>query len=280
MAVLFGRNYSVTISPVNGGTQVIVRENRITFDIAKTSASEPNRGTIKIYNLSENTRNLIKDIDYVLTFEAGYKNDIGIILKGSIVDVTHSLQGVDVVTTIDVEDGGKEIRTKRISKSFAEGYSLKKMIKEVSGGLSLPFKVPEPLLQLEDSKIIGGEAFNCQIKTALDRLGKQAGFSWSSQNGEIVFSVDYKIDSNEVAVLNSSTGLIGSPERIIVNDANGKELKGWRVRSLMNPKIIPTNQVVIQSKEISRSNFKVDNCKISGDSFGGEWVVDMEVVEV
>lgn len=280
MPILFGRNYRVTITPDEGGDQIIITGNRVAFDITKTLSSEPNVGIIKVYNLSAQTRNLIKDVDYTITLEAGYGDRLDIIFKGSITDVSHAIQKPEVVTTIEGEDGGKEIKRSRISKSFSEGYSSKKMVDDIAKGLNLPFKIPTELTSIIDSKILGSEVFNGQVKNALDRIGLQSGFSWSVQNGELVFTVDYKLDSNEVAVLNYQSGLIGSPERIAIQDKKGKELKGWRVTSFLNPLIVPSNQISIESREIKKSFFKIDNCKITGDSHGKDWVVVAEVLEV
>lgn len=92
---------------------------KIDYDINFDTDPEPNEGSIKIYNLSQETiSNFKKDSPIILN--AGYGEDIGSICNGVITNVFNSIKnGVDGVTEIQFLDVTSQFLTNRISKTFA-----------------------------------------------------------------------------------------------------------------------------------------------------------------
>ena len=76
MSNRFLRNYRLQIGKKGETKGVsIVQPIRMSFDIEKTTESNPNESTIKIYNLSPATRALIEKPDMRCVLYAGYEEE-------------------------------------------------------------------------------------------------------------------------------------------------------------------------------------------------------------
>ena len=75
MSFRFQRTYKLLIGKKGQDKNAIVIEPpfRLSFDIEKTVESKPNENTIKVYNLSENTRKAIEKPDLRCVLYAGYE---------------------------------------------------------------------------------------------------------------------------------------------------------------------------------------------------------------
>lgn len=89
------------------------------FDIPFEDSDEPPVATVKVTNLSANTRASIKKNDPVI-LNAGYEGDVGCILVGKVVGLKHKQSKVDWTTTITVQPCAEEILGKMINKTYKE----------------------------------------------------------------------------------------------------------------------------------------------------------------
>ncbi len=92
------------------------------FSVAKAMSSDPNKCTLKIYNLSPQTRNIILSGKEII-IEAGYESgQYGLIYTGEIVVVAHSgIGGNDKVTEITAQDGDLFLNSGFINQSYSKG---------------------------------------------------------------------------------------------------------------------------------------------------------------
>ncbi|MDR0473580.1 MAG: hypothetical protein LBH43_07920, partial [Treponema sp.] len=70
----FMRYVEVTVGPKNG-TGFKIDGLKISFHIEKTDSSEPNKSTIKIYNLTQETSSKVTVADNHIQLRAGYKDE-------------------------------------------------------------------------------------------------------------------------------------------------------------------------------------------------------------
>lgn len=100
------------------------------FEVPFEDSDEPPVATVKMMNLSENTRNGIKKNDPVI-LNAGYQGDVGCILVGKVAGVKHKQANVDWTTTITVQPCADEILNKLINKTYAENTTALVIVKDL-----------------------------------------------------------------------------------------------------------------------------------------------------
>lgn len=100
------------------------------FEVPFEDSDEPPVATVKVMNLSENTRNGIKKNDPVI-LNAGYRGNIGCILVGKVAGLKHKQANVDWTTMITVQPCADEILNKLINKTYAENISAMAIVKDL-----------------------------------------------------------------------------------------------------------------------------------------------------
>ena len=110
---------------IRAATLVIVNKKytlgnmNFSFEVPFEDSDEPPVATVKVMNLSENTRAGIKKDDPVI-LNAGYEGDVGCILVGKVAGLKHKWSNVDWTTTITVQPCADEILGKMINKTYKE----------------------------------------------------------------------------------------------------------------------------------------------------------------
>jgi hypothetical protein len=85
----------------------------VTFEVSKSLGREPNRASVKVANLSKQTRESLEQADEPeLQIRAGYQEQ-GLqdtIFVGDTQDIYSTREGADIWTMIESEDGGRSRR--------------------------------------------------------------------------------------------------------------------------------------------------------------------------
>lgn len=100
------------------------------FDIPFEDSDEPPVATVKVTNLSANTRNSIKKNDPVV-LNAGYVGDVGCILVGKVVGLKHKQNNVDWTTTLTVQPCAEEILGRLVNKTYTENMKASAMVRDL-----------------------------------------------------------------------------------------------------------------------------------------------------
>lgn len=275
----------------------IVPPMRIEFDIQKNTDSEPNESSIKIYNLSPTTRNLVEKPDMRCVFYAGYEEEIEPLLlcSGDIAYAYSYLDGSDWVTELAVLDGLIEIRDTTISIGYSAGVSSTEILNAIAGKMGVTLVAPN---SLNERKWQNGFSFYGAARTALDKVVSGSGLEWSVQNGELQIVNKDNLTKRQGVVLAYDTGLIGFPERTReaarAKKADEEEVKkakkrnftlsnqakdGWNVKSLLLPQINPADKVKLESRTVE-GWFRADKVRHYGDSHNGDWITELHLVDV
>ncbi len=104
---------------VIGSKKYTLGNMNFSFEVPFEDSDEPPVATVKVMNLSENTRAGIKKDDPVI-LNAGYEGDVGCILVGKVAGLKHKWSNVDWTTTITVQPCADEILGKMINKTYKE----------------------------------------------------------------------------------------------------------------------------------------------------------------
>lgn len=263
--LLFDRFVSVTIGN-EGQTGKTWDGLKISFKIDKYSDSTPNKSDVTITNLSKDSQAFIKK-GMKLSLNAGYKSDNGLIFTGTIDKVNSVKNGTDWDTKIEIKDGGKEFRNTMISKSFSPNTTISTVINDVIKELGFS---KGNLKGLPSGKFSNGTSINLPAKQVLDNYAKSYGFTYTVNDGVIHFINQSDTINSTAILLDSQSGLIGSPETTE---------KGFKIRSLLRWNLYPCALIRIESEKI-KSNFKVGNITHTGDSFANDWYTDLEVLPI
>ena len=100
------------------------------FDVPFEDSDEPPVATVKVTNLSANTRASIKKNDPVV-LNAGYEGDVGCILIGKVVGLKHKQSNVDWTSTLTVQPCADEVLGKLINKTYTENSKASTIVRDM-----------------------------------------------------------------------------------------------------------------------------------------------------
>lgn len=282
MNTLFDRIAAVEIT-TESNSIVRIENLKISFEVEKTETTEPNNARIEIYNLSENTRNQIKDLKTKITLLAGYEDASGleILFIGDITSVNHQTVKPNVITTINASDGKTAVDKAKFVFSQNSNVSATSVLKKILATFDIGNNLNQ--ISFKDKSYQSGFSFAGMSKRALIDVTKFLNLSWSIQNNEIKLVEFDKDDNTGVVFLSTKTGLLEAPQRLEGKSRKDKNLStedkpGWRFNALLLPSISPLNKISVQSIEIpNKSQFVVSSVLHNGDTDGSAWNTAIEV---
>jgi len=214
----------------------------IEFNVPFDNNEEPDIAQLTIYNLSENSINSIKKGQSVI-INAGYKGDVGAIFKGAIQKALTHWSGVDKITNLTIGDGAQQWLTKHVSEAYGEEITAAEILDDLTDKFGLEIGKIE---LVKDLVYLKGRVIDCSLKDAIKQIAKECETKFKISRGR-VFITPYDKGIPTGFLLNKDTGLIGSPE-VFEKEENGKTLKGFKVKMLLNHRITINSIIQIESK--------------------------------
>ncbi len=265
MTIQFYREIEA-IFQVDESEQVIIKypDFDIDFSVEFDDAPEVNTGQITLYNLSRDTTSKVKLAKRV-TLNAGYLDNMGLIILGRIDNIEGSWQNTDRELRVDVTDE-PDVWRKKINKTYAPGRaeSILRDLLQTYGIRANRIRLPENI------QYAGGKVFSTTLEKAIREIAKDCKAKLHIVNGGVFIRPKQEGDGKSMILLTSDTGLIGSPERM---EEDGQE--GYKVSCLLNHRIRADVEIAIESREVS-GNFRVVRGKHDANSF----TTELEVVPV
>ena len=278
-----------------GSDAVEITDLRVTFDIAKDASKHSNKSSIQVWGLAPSTRKAMERPDTTCLLKAGYAEEGGSVevFRGDVTFGWSRYEGPDVITTLEVGDGAKQIRDSVVSLGYAKGTGARQALRDVAAKMGLTVRMSS---ELEDRTLPAGFSNYGSARTALDKITRGAGWAWSVQDGVLQVVGPAGTNNRTVVDLAVDSGLIGHPERqrrgsheaIQVEEAGTKKKKraasatekwdGWRVRSLLLPSIIPGDRVKLSSRTVD-TVLTVRKVRHTGDTHGGDWITELELLD-
>lgn len=286
----FFRTYRILVGKSGSKDGIAIEPPfNIDFSIAKDTKEEPNIHNVRIYGLSQKTREAISRPDQMCVIYAGYKQEDGAILlaSGNIVDAYSYHERGEVITSLDVLDGWVALRDTAVSLGYAEGIKAKQIIKDIATQMGVALTLPG---SLPDRSWNHGFSFYGAAHSALHKVCAAAGYEWSIQNQTLQLIGKRGKTARVAVVLNAGSGLVGFPQRVQVGAkeksesdqekervrSENQKRNGWRVTALLTPQINPGDPVKIKSKDV-QGVFRVENVKHNGEYEGEHWFSVLEV---
>lgn len=237
----------------------------IHIDIPFDDDPQQNEGSITMYNLSSSSLNKIKKGINVGIF-AGTTKDWGALMAAKITKVETRFDGPTKATTLSIVDYGDFQRTPA-NITFANGTrgeTILRRLCELVGTSPAVIELGENKIYESGYKVSGsiGDAFTDIIADCKTSMYWRRG---------LIYIRDIKKGEDERFILNSSTGLIGSPERVETDD-----YKGYNVQCILQHRISTASIIQLDSKHI-KGTFRVKSGRHSFD--GSSFVTEMLVIE-
>lgn len=267
MTRLFRRRVRVVV----GVVEILAGEGeqiRVSFEVKRSLDRSANTASLTLHNLSKETRDVIEGVVDRFVFEAGYGDDTSVLFCGSQAFVTHTKEGADRVTRVEVTDGQTQMRA-RVVASYSPGANAKTIASELAARVVLPVRfLPKADTAMAGRLYPGGFAAQGQIGDVLERLATDAEVTVSVQDCRAVFAEKDEPQQTEAIVLAAGSGLIGSPERVLDPAKPKKSL--IRGASLIIPGLAPGQKVQVDS-DTQSGLFRINAVRFSGDTHGDEF---------
>ena len=243
------------VAKIKSGQLTISSETLdLEFTVPFDDDMEPNEAEVIIYNLSDSTIQQLKR-GSVITIEAGYKGDTGVLFCGNICKAQTTYEDADRVTTLKAVD---DIVSHTIeSISYAAGTKASYILKQLIGKTGLPiavFKVRRDHTY-KDSQTVDGD-----LAENIKKYATVCGISVYVSNGKI-YARHIKEGDNLSFNVSSDTGMIGSPspytEEVSAEDFK-ETINGYEVEMLLQHRLYAGAVVNLKSRGV---NGKYRVCK-------------------
>lgn len=278
---LFGKTVRVTIAGLKSGSLTIqgrapnaveIERLQVRFDVKKNLGKHPNKCVIKITGLSQTTRSQVEQKPLRVLLHAGYDGVLKLLFDGDMTRAFSDRDGrADVVTELHVGDNARAHVFGNLVKSYQPPVRLRRVVQDAAAAMSLT--LPPELLkdQRLNTTLDSGFSSSGPAERALSTLLDPLGLSWSSQNRQLVILGRDDIRPGRAALLNQSTGLIGSPK--LKESGKDGQKSSLSFESLLYPEIEPGCEVKIESQFLNQS-LKAEEVTHKGDTHSDEWTTE------
>lgn len=284
MSELYLRKVILDIVPERGEGKKI-EDLRIRFRCEKTNESTPNDGKIEIFNLADNTRSMLEGKNTRVKLQIGYlgvpqrssaglnvtgtTGNVELVFIGNVTKAVHKIEGgekPDIITTLEVADGGNKFRNARLDKGYPPNTTLQRVYDDLITELGLG---KGSVKGIPDKTYANGLALSGLVRDHLNTLSRANKLEWSIQDETLQIIPQQEGATSTTIELDPDSGLIGSPS---------KTAKGVEFNSLIQPKIRPGTMIKLTSKLVS-GIFKVRKVVHEGDSHQGEFLSKCEATK-
>jgi hypothetical protein len=273
--ILFDRRCAVTVGE-EGGTGTRIDERfRVGFSVVKTLTTETNVSDVQINGLGDSLRQQFLAPGQVIQIEAGYAGGSEILSIADITNASIQRQPPEIITKLECQDGAQALKERKVALSFAPETPVQRVLDKLAQELALGQRATGVQVQ---GVYRNGLTLSTTIRDALNSVTRKAGVTWSIQDRQLQILDPVLSSQGQGVLLSPTSGLINLPERID-DPENEEELRrgvGYRVRSLLNPKIRPGEQLILESAEV-QGKFRIDAVEHTGDTRGNEWYTEAEV---
>jgi hypothetical protein len=259
----------------------------VSFSIEKSLRSTPNKATIKVTNLNEQSRGQLDELSLNRSrgtgrirtvLEVGYgDNPLSTIFSGDLRNArSEETPPGTWVTSLEGEDAGRAFLWARVNSSFPPGATPLQVASACAEAMGVGIgNLREALagatLEQGGDNYEAGTVVTGSAPDELRGVLRSCGLTYSVQDNVIqVLRRGHAIQRTAVS-LAWNTGLVGAPV---------KQLDGTiKLSCLLNPDIYPSRQIQIQSRTVN-GTFKAEKVKYTGDTAAVAWYCEIEAKEL
>lgn len=227
-----------------------------------------------MWNLSNSTKNRLKNTNASVIVKAGYEDEKGAVPQfyGDISSVVTETENENKITKITAEDGGKASLDKKIAIAFNEGANSKQIVNRIVSEIDLPIKNPE---KIDNKTYNSGYSFFGKAKDALREILESINKEYTIQNQEIIIYTEEENVEDTTIEISPKSGLIGTAEKA---DKERTDKQILVVNVLLLKNFVPGFVFKLDSRDY-KGYFKIVNVKAEGDTHGSNMKAELEVEE-
>ncbi len=240
----------------DAGNAIDLSDLRFRFSIRRGDTQTPNTADIRVYNLSDETANKIKQLQPSPEFtrvviQGGYDGNYGILLDGTITQIRHGRESqTDTYLDITAADGDRAYNFAITAITLeASQTSPKDQIAAVLASMAKKGVSEGYMPEIQGNPLPRGKVIYGMSRDALRNLAKNTNTSWSIQDGKVNFIPMTAYLPGDIPVITSETGMIGLPEQ-----TQG----GIRLRILLNPNIKIGQAIKLDNRSIQQYRYDLN----------------------
>lgn len=193
----------------------------IDFEVKCTDDNNSDIATIKLYNLSETTRQKLK-LNQDVSIDAGYRELHGVIFNGIVESISTSRDENDFITTIEATPNNRAYTNTIINRQFKAGIKASEVIKQIETMCNFTMDIKE---LGKDTVYPNGKVFSGRLSNVIPILARDTGTIARFTNTTIEFKLPNKVYSS-VLHLGGEQGLIRIDKKMDKADIKKKEKNG------------------------------------------------------
>lgn len=195
----------------------------IDFEVKCTDDNKSDIATIKLYNLSETTRQKLK-LNQDVSIDAGYRELHGVIFNGIVESIVTKRDENDFITIIEATPNNRAYTNTIINRQFKAGIKASEVIKQIEKMCSFTMDIKE---LGKDTVYPNGKVFSGRLSNVIPILARDTGTISRFTNTSIEFKLPNKVYSS-VLHLGGEQGLIRIDKKMDKADIKKKEKNGFK----------------------------------------------------
>lgn len=229
------------------GHALELSELRFQFAIRRGDLQTPNTADIRVYNVSDQTADRIRQLQPQPEFtrvvvQGGYEGNFGVLFDGEIKQVRRGRESsTDTYIDITAADGDSAYNYSVTAVSLVAGSTPKDAVSAILKDMATHGVTEGYIPPLQGNPLPRGKVIYGMSKDELRKIAKNTRTAWSIQDGKLTMIPESAYIEGDIPVITSATGMIGLPEQT---------QNGINVRVLLNPNIKIGQAVKIDNKSI------------------------------
>lgn len=246
MAHQYGRYWSVVASD-DSGNGIDLKDLAIQFVVHHGTYTFPHTANIRIYNLSKQTQNRFKTEFTKVRLTAGYAGNYGVIFQGAVKQVRIGRENsIEGFTDIFAADGDRVHNFGYVNNTLQAGYS-QEQVWEAIASAAKPYNDTAPLTTAPvQTRSPRGKVMYGQVRDYTRDWAETNQQLVTIDNGVLTAMPLLAYKPGDAVVINSDTGLVGSPEQTE---------QGIALTCLLNPAIMWGTRLKLNNDEINQNLF-------------------------
>lgn len=237
---------------------------RFRFAIRRGDLQTPNSADIRVYNVSDDTadriRQLLPQPEFTrIVVQGGYEGNYGVVFDGEIKQVRRGRESqTDTYLDITAADGDSAYNFAMSAVSLAAGSTPNDQISEVLKGMAEHSVTKGYVPDMPGNALPRGKVIYGMSRDELRKIARNTQTAWSIQDGKLNMIPESAYMEGDVPVITSATGMIGLPEQT---------QNGIKVRVLLNPNIKIGQAVKLDNRSIQGYRFGLGISQQAGNLF-------------
>lgn len=233
----------------SGGEAIELSELRCVFRVSRGDLQTPNSCRLRVYNVSQNTRQRVEKEFTRLVVQGGYAGNYGIVFDGTIKQVRRGRESqTDTYLDITAADGDSAYNFAVVNTTLAAGSTAADRMAAAVTAMN-PFGVTQgytptmPANTLPRGKVMFGMA-----RDVMRTVAKTTQTVWSIQDGKVVVIPETSYMPGDIPVITAETGMIGLPEQT---------QNGITAKMLLNPNVKIGQLIKIDNASVQRYEYSL-----------------------